>query len=118
MTGTPQAASSSYGSLVVEKLSSFPFEKILETQPAGNTELSEGEERVLCRFLFEIDKENNKKSAGFATFHQDERGRLVRINEYDGDNLLTAVRIIGYKNGAEQIRVTSYDRDGNVTSDE
>jgi hypothetical protein len=114
LVGTRRASSSSYGSLVVEKLSGFPFEKIADFQPGENAGLSSGEERVLCRFLFEVDKDNNTKSAGLVTFHRDGQGRIVRVNEYDGDKLLSSVHVIEYGAGAEPVRVTSYDRDGNV----
>jgi hypothetical protein len=110
------AITSSYSMLVVEKQTRFPFEKIKDTQPGADEELQANEERVLCRYLFEMDKDQNTRTAGFATYHLDGQGRLVRVNEYGKDNLLVAVYLIEYGTGAEPLSVTAYDKAGRVAA--
>jgi hypothetical protein len=111
-----RSTTSSYGYLIVEKQTRFPFERIKDTQPAGNAELQANEERVLTKFMFDVDQNRNTQSAGFATFHQDAQGRIVRINEYGRDNLLTAVYIVDYGAGAQSPTVTAYGPDGKTVS--
>jgi hypothetical protein len=106
------ATTSSYSFIVVDKQTRFPFEKIKDVQPVAGVELQATEERVLCRYLFEMDKNQNTRTAGFATYHLDAQGRLIRINEYGKDNLLIASYFIEYGTGAEPLVVTPYDKTG------
>ncbi len=114
LAGEKRSVSSSYVWLVVEKIDQFPFERIKDVQPAAGVALKAGEERVLCKYLFEVDADKNTKSAGFATYHEDAQGRVVRINAYGQDNRLTAVYKIDYPGGTEPVTVTPYDKDGNA----
>ncbi len=107
-----RSVSSSYAWLVVDKLDSFPFERIKDTQPAAGSALKPGEERVLCKYLFEVDQNKTTKNAGFATYHEDARGRVVRINAYGKDNRLSAVYTVAYPGGATPVTVTAVDANG------
>jgi hypothetical protein len=112
LAGGKKSVSQTFAWLVVDTIEQFPFERIKDAQPAAGTALKAGEARVLCKYLFETDENKTAKNAGFATYHEDTQGRLVRINEYGKDNRLTVVYKIEYQPGAEPVTVTPFDRDG------